>query len=325
MAVYTEVSHEVARALIERLSVGALVALEPVHGGIENTNYFVDTSGGRYVLTLFERMTRDELPFYLQLMRHLARRGLPVPEPHADASGQILHVVAGKPAALVDRLPGSHPASPTAVQCRAMGTLLARLHREAQDAPLSQPNPRGLAWCARTAAEIGPLLEAAQRELLDAEVAFAQHLAASAAHASLPRGPIHADLFRDNSMFDGDRVTGVFDFYFAGVDAWAYDMAVCLNDWCIDLASGRLDEARAAAFVAGYESERPLTGAEQRLMPALLRTAALRFWISRLDDFLRPREASLLTAHDPGHFERVLRARRETPWHPRLDAGMATR
>ena len=316
MAVYTEVSPAVAAALVARLDVGRLLAIEPVRGGIENTNYFVDTERGRYVLTLFERMTRAELPFYLRLMLHLAQHGLPVPRPHADAGGEILHEMAGKPAALVDRLPGTHPLAPDAAHCASVGAVLARLHVAASDFALHQPNPRGLDWWVATVPQVAPQLAAPQRELLESELVFAQHVAASSAHHALPRGPIHADLFRDNVMFEGDRLTGLFDFYFAGVDAWAYDIAVCLNDWCIDLDTGRLDEQRAGAFVDAYAAVRPLTGGERRLMPALLRNAALRFWLSRLDDWYRPRDARLLEPHDPAHFERVLRMRVAQPWHP---------
>jgi homoserine kinase type II len=166
---------------------------------------------------------------------------------------------------------------------------------------------------------VRPHVNAGQAALLDAELAFQQQLAGTPAFQRLPRGPIHADLFRDNVMFDGlpghEKLTGFFDFYFAGVDTWGFDIAVCLNDWCIDLDTGRLDEARARAFVAAYDHERPLTGDELRLLPALLRAGALRFWISRLWDFHLPREASMLKPHDPTHFERVLRERVDNPWH----------
>jgi homoserine kinase type II len=318
MAVYTQVSMDEAAALVERLAVGTLLTLKPVLGGIENTNYFVDTSAGRYVLTLFERMTRDELPFYLQLMQHLAQRGIPVPGPRADAQGAILHSVAGKPAALVARLPGRHALAPDAQHCAALGTMLARMHLQAADFALHQANPRGLAWWIHTVPVLLPHLETGQRELMAGELAYAEHLAASPAHAALPRGPIHADLFRDNVMFEGHQLTGLFDFYFAGVDVLLFDLAVCLNDWCIDLDSGRLVEERANALVAAYAAVRPLTGAELRLLPAVLRTAALRFWISRVADVVLPRDAAVLKAHDPGHFERVLRARVAQPWHPAL-------
>jgi homoserine kinase type II len=148
------------------------------------------------------------------------------------------------------------------------------------------------------------------------ELVFQQHLAAAPAYAALPRGPIHGDLFRDNVMFEGKTLAGVFDFYFAGVDCLLFDIAVALNDWCIDLESGRLAEDRAEAFVQAYESVRMLESAELRLLPALMRAAAFRFWLSRSWDVHLPREAVVLKAHDPDHFERVLVQRREAPWHP---------
>jgi len=320
MAVYTEVSFDDAASLVAQLGLGELSALHGIHSGIENTNYFADTTRGRYVLTLFERLSFEQLPFYLQLMKHLAERGIPVPGPKADASGAILHRLHGKPAALVDRLPGRHHLAPDAAHCASLGTMLARLHRAGADFAMVQPNLRGLAWWTETVPVVRPFLTTDQRALIDAELAFQQQLAASPAYAALPRGAIHADLFRDNVMFDatetGDALTGLFDFYFAGVDTYLFDIAVCLNDWCIDLESGRLEEARAAALVAAYDAERALSGSERRLLPALMRGAALRFWLSRLWDLHLPRDASLLSAHDPAHFERVLRARVATPWHP---------
>ena len=155
-----------------------------------------------------------------------------------------------------------------------------------------------------------------QAALLRSELAYQNHVAASAAYAALPRGPVHADLFRDNVMFDGEELTGFFDFYFAGVDTWLFDLAVCLNDWCIDLATGAHDAERATRMLDAYQAVRPLNAAERELLPAMLRAGALRFWISRLWDFYLPREASMLTPHDPTHFERVLRARIAHPVHP---------
>jgi homoserine kinase type II len=334
MAVYTPVSFDEAAALVARLGLGELTALRGIASGIENTNYFVDTRTGHgagdtdsgervgcYVLTLFERLSREQLPFYLHLMKHLADRGIPVPGPKADASGAILHTLCGKPAAVVDRLRGRHRLVPDAAHCASVGAMLARMHLAAADYPQRQPNLRGLAWWTKTVPVVAPFLSPAQRELLETELAFAQRVAGSAAFAALPRGPIHADLFRDNVMFDaapdgrGDELTGLFDFYFAGIDTFLFDIAVCLNDWCIDLDSGRLDEDRAMALVAAYDRVRPLTSGERRLLPAQMRAAALRFWLSRLWDLHLPRDAALLTAHDPGHFERVLRERVAAPWH----------
>ncbi|MGD9834255.1 MAG: homoserine kinase [Piscinibacter sp.] len=320
MAVYTEVSFDEAAELFARLDTGALTALQPITSGIENTNYFADTANGRYVLTLFERLTHAQLPFYLQLMKHLAERGIPVPRPHPDRGGAILHTLAGKPAAVVDRLRGRHHLAPDAVHCAMVGDMLARMHLAAADFPLVQPNLRGLAWWTETVPVIEPFVSGQRAALLNDELAFQQQFAASPACQGLPRAAIHADLFRDNVMFepgdDGvDRLGGFFDFYFAGVDTLLFDIGVCLNDWCIDLDTGRLAEERATAFMAAYDAVRPLASAELRGLPALMRAAALRFWISRLWDLHLPRDAHLLKPHDPTHFERVLTARREAPWH----------
>ena len=320
MAVYTEVSFDEAAALFERLDTGALTALQPIASGIENTNYFADTAKGRYVLTLFERLTHAQLPFYLRLMKHLAERGIPVPRPHADGSGELLHTLHGKPAAVVERLRGRHHLAPDAVHCAMVGRMLARMHLAAQDFPLVQPNLRGLAWWAETVPVIRPFVAPELAALLDDELAFQQQLATSAAYQGLPRATIHADLFRDNVMFDAnageDRLCGFFDFYFAGVDVLLFDIAVCLNDWCCDPASGRIEEDRARAFVQAYAAVRPLDGNERRLLPAMMRAAALRFWLSRLRDWHLPRDAALLQPKDPAHFERLLRERILNPWHP---------
>ena len=315
MAVFTEVSFDEAAAFVKPLNIGALISLEGCAGGIENTNYFADTTQGRYVLTLFERLTFEQLPFYLRLMKHLALRGIPVPDPQADASGALLLSLKGKPAALVNRLRGRHHLAPDTRDCARLGDMLARMHLAGADFPLHQPNLRGLAWWTQTVPVVLPFLTPAQADLISTELALAQQVGASAAHAALPRGAIHADLFRDNAMFEDDELTGIFDFYFAGVDSLLFDVAVCLNDWCVDLASGALVEERADAFVAAYDSARRFSNDELRLLPALMRNAALRFWTSRLWDVHLPRDASVLTAHDPAHFERVLRQRAAQPWH----------
>ncbi|MDB5898028.1 MAG: homoserine kinase [Ramlibacter sp.] len=313
MAVFTEVSEDEARALLRELKLGELTALRGIQGGIENTNYFVTTEDlvgkSEFVLTLFERLTFEQLPFYLHLMKHLAQHGIPVPDPAADRNGDILHKLCGKPAAVVNRLPGHSELAPGPQHCAAVGAMLARMHLAGRGYDRHQPNLRGLAWWNQTVPVVLPFVEPAQAALLRGELAFQNHVAAGSAYAALPRGPIHADLFRDNVMFEEGRLTGFFDFYFAGVDSWLFDIAVCLNDWAIDLASGAHDAERARAFVQAYAGVRPLAAAERQLLPAMLRAGALRFWISRLWDFHLPREAALLQAHDPRHFERVLRQR----------------
>jgi homoserine kinase type II len=309
MAVFTEVTQPQADALMQALNLGPLTALRGIEGGIENTNFFATTDQGEFVLTLFERLGFEQLPFYLHLMKHLAQRGILVPDPAANQDGDILHTVCGKPAAVVNKLAGQSQLAPQAVHCAAVGAMLARMHLAGQDYDRSQPNLRSLPWWNETVPVVLPYLSPEQAALIRSELAFQNHIAASSAYAALPRGPVHADLFRDNVMFDGEQLTGFFDFYFAGVDTWLFDLAVCLNDWCIDLQSGTHDAARAQAMIAAYQAVRPLTGAERQLLHALLRAGALRFWISRLWDFHLPREASMLTPHDPTHFERVLRAR----------------
>jgi len=313
MAVYTEVSFDEAASFLSALNLGELQDIRGAAGGIENTNYFVDTDQGQYVLTLFERLTFAQLPFYLHLMKHLAGKGIPVPDPAPDAKGQILHSLKGKPAAVVNKLRGHSELAPGVDHCAAVGAMLARMHLAGADYPQEQPNLRGLLWWNETVPVVLDYITAEQRNLILSELAYQNHVHASSAYRSLPRGAVHADLFRDNVMFEDGVLTGFFDFYFAGCDTFLFDLAVCLNDWCTDLESGAHDMARASAFVAAYESVRPLTSQERGLLPAMQRAGALRFWLSRLWDFHLPREAAVLKAHDPGHFERVLRERLKQP------------
>jgi homoserine kinase type II len=257
-------------------------------------------------------------------MRHLAEHGIPVPAPQADEQGVILHTLKGKPAAVVTRLKGRNQLAPQAADCAQVGAMLARMHLAGQDYPARQPNLRGLQWWSETIPVVAPYLDPAQRALIESELAYQQTLAASPAYQGLPQGAIHADLFRDNVMFDGPTLSGFFDFYFAGCDTFGFDIAVCLNDWCIDLATGQLDSPRAQAFVAAYDEQRRLSDDELALLPALLRAAALRFWTSRLWDFHLPRDAAMLQAHDPTHFERVLTQRRHAPWHYQRPSPLVT-
>jgi homoserine kinase type II len=313
MAVFTQVTPTEAGNLLTKLGLGTLTDLRGISGGIENTNYFVtselDGVVHENVLTLFERLTFEQLPFYLHLMKHLAGKGIPVPEPAADGKGNLLHKLKGKPAAVVNKLAGKSQLSPQAAHCAAVGDMLARMHLAGRDYDRSQPNLRGLPWWNETVPVVLPHLTTEQAALISAELAYQNHVAASAAYAALPSGPVHADLFRDNVMFDGDRLTGFFDFYFAGCDSFLFDLSVCLNDWCIDLPTGVHDAERAQAMLAAYQTVRPLTAPERDLLPATLRAGALRFWVSRLWDWHLPREASMLQPHDPTHFERVLRQR----------------
>lgn len=314
MAVFTPVTEEQAALLMSQLGLGELTELRGIEGGIENTNYFATTDLGDYVLTLFERLNHEQLPFYLYLMKHLAEKGIPVPNPAANSDGDILHTLCDKPAAVVNRLLGKSQLTPDAVHCAAVGAMMARMHLAGEDYNRSQPNLRGLAWWNDTVPVVLPYLEEDQARLLQSELAFQNQIAQGAAYQALPKGPVHADLFRDNVMFEGEKLTGFFDFYFAGNDTWLFDLSVCMNDWCIDLNSGEHAPERALAMLNAYQEVRPLRSAERQLLPAMLRAGALRFWISRLWDFHLPREASMLKPHDPTHFERVLRARLTSPF-----------
>jgi homoserine kinase type II len=308
LSVYTPVSEAELLAWLANYSVGRLEACEPIEAGIENTNYFVTTTQGRYVLTLFERLPAQELPFYLGLMAHLARHGIPAPAPIADLGDQFLGRLNGKPAALVTRLPGGSLECPGAAECAELGALLARMHLAGRSYSAYLENPRGPKWWRLAASDVRPFLDAGQRALLDQELAF--H--AGQRFPDLPRGPVHADLFRDNALFEAGRISGVIDFYFAGVDCLLYDVAVCANDWCLidPERDPSLDAARTLALVAAYEAVRQWTPLERAAWPVMLRAAALRFWLSRLHDFHLPRPGMLVHAHDPEHFRRILECRR---------------
>lgn len=304
MSVYTSVGRDELSAWLARYTVGELVDLQGISAGIENTNYFVDTTEGRYVLTLYERLPSDELPFYLNLMAHLAREGVPCPAPVADRTGTLFGMLNGKPAGLVTRLPGAPVASPTTRHCAAVGDTLAKLHLAGAKFRGRLHNRRGLAWWKQAARAVQRFLSPGQWALLEGEI-IAQE---SVAQLKLPRGAIHGDLFRDNALFIENRLSGVIDFGFAATDALAYDLAITVNDWCIR-RDGGLDERRVRALVHAYHAARPMNDEEQRGWPLLLRSAALRFWLSRLYDMHLPRPGELTHAHDPREFERILRAR----------------
>ncbi|MEZ5649520.1 MAG: homoserine kinase [Burkholderiaceae bacterium] len=315
MAVYTAVSDSDLRAWLAGFPVGELRAFEGISSGIENTNYFVTTAAGEYVLTLFERLSTDELPFYLDLMHHLAEHGIPCPNPVAGHDGKHLGSLAGKPAALVTRLRGRANMQPSAAHCRAVGDMLARMHLAAAGFSGRQPNLRGIDWWRRTVPQVAVHLHAREREMLESELAVQSTFAASAAASRLPRAAVHADLFRDNVLFTDDvggtAIGGVIDFYFAGVDTLLFDLAVTVNDWCVDDANGRFDPRRLGALLDAYRARRPVGRDEAQAWPYALRAAALRFWLSRLHDSLAPREAHTLQPKDPVEYERILAARRQ--------------
>ncbi|NTV09626.1 MAG: homoserine kinase [Zoogloea sp.] len=304
MSVFTTVSEAELADWLKRYAIGRSVELAGIAAGVQNSNFFLTTTLGRYVLTLFESMPRAELPFYLHLMAHLARHGLPVPAPIADRDNEYLGTLAGKPAVLVARLAGRSEMAPTAAHCGRMGAMLAGLHLAGLSFGRRQANPRGAQWRTETARQVRSFLPDDERALLDAEIAFQSGLDL----AALPQGVVHADLFRDNVLWDGGMIGGVIDFYFAGVDALLFDVAVTVNDWCAG-ADGRLDAERATALLAAYAAERPFDEAERRAWPGVLRAAALRFWLSRLQDFHLPRDGEMVLVKAPGEYRDILRIR----------------
>lgn len=324
MAVFTPVHpSDIAEWISADFDIGVVSTVRGIQGGIENSNFFLDTQKGNYqheyVLTIFERLSAAQLPYYLELMRHLAEKGIPVPKPIANHAGSILFTLKGKPAAIVSKLSGASCMQPSPAHCAMVGNMLAKMQLAGADFAQHQPNLRSLYWWRETVPAILPHLNADQSNLLVDEMAFQESFFSSDAYRGLPEGASHCDLFRDNVLFMGQgvemRLSGLFDFYFAGTDKWLFDLAVTINDWCF-LEDGALDAYRMQALVDAYQSVRPLSPDELASMEAMLRAAALRFWISRLWDFYLPRDAQMLTPHNPSHFEQILRSRRQSTITP---------
>jgi homoserine kinase type II len=305
MAVYTHLSRVEAQTFIERFDIGSLTALEPISEGIENSNYRLETTSGRFILTLYEARVREaDLPYFIGLMDHLAAAGFPCPVPVRDRTGQALHRLSGRPSAVVTFLDGTWPRTPDAAHCRALGKAAAHLHLAAQGFALRRANDLSVAawrplYAARAAQadELYPGFSAwIDRALSDVETRWPR---------GLPAGTIHADLFPDNVFFRDRTLTGVIDFYFACEDLYAYDLAVCMNAWCFD-AGGRFARDRAAALFAGYGSVRPLATEEIAAMPVLACGAALRFLVTRLYDWFLPQDGAITRRKDPRQFVPVI-------------------
>jgi len=323
MAVFTPIElDEISTWISQAFNIGKATEIRGIHGGIENSNFFLDTvKDGKkqeYVLTIFERLSAEQLPYYLELMRHLANKGVPVPKPIENNQGEILFALKGKPVAIVTKLPGLSRLQPNTKHCALVGEMLAKMHLAGKDFPKLQENLRSLGWWQQTVPLVLPHLNSAQKDLLTHELATQEAFFASSNYDLLPQGASHCDLFRDNVLFDArsgadssnDQLGGFFDFYFAGTDKWLFDLAVTANDWCLAENKQDLDPERLDALMQAYQSVRPLTIEEQASWPLMLRAAALRFWVSRLWDFYLPRDAHMLTPHDPTHFEHILVSRR---------------
>lgn len=304
MSVYTPVTPHQLKQFLADYDLGELEQFVGISDGIENTNYFVTTSNGEYVLTLFEILDDSELPYFLELMAFLAEHGVPSAHPVADRDGRYLRKLNGKPAALVLRLKGASVDIPTPEQCRAIGEQMGRMHVACQAFPLYREPDRGPDWWHATATQVMPRLDEVERPLLQNELAYQ----AGISLAGLPDGVIHADLFRDNALFVGDRLTGIIDFYYACNFCLVYDLAVMINDWCSS-GDARQDQENARVMLRSYCEQRPITAPEVEVWPAMLRAAALRFWLSRLKDLHFPRAGEITHIKNPSVFQDILVSR----------------
>lgn len=304
MSVFTTLNLDEVNTWLDQFSLGKFQDLKGIAAGITNTNYFVITEQGRYVLTIFEKNDFDELPYFVNLMTHLAKHGVLCPTPIVDQSGIALHRLKGKPALMVSCLQGKDIEHPNLEQCKAVATTLAQMHVAGLSFHQQSHNQRGQGWRILTAQQVMPKLSAEQKELLKQELDYQHGLDLT----MLPHGVIHGDLFRDNVLFDGNQLGGFIDFYYACHDVLAYDVAIAVNEWCVE-ENGCFNAEKLNAFLTAYQTVRPFELAEQQHWVALLRRAALRFWLSRLYDFHFPVEGELTHAKDPMHFECILRDR----------------
>jgi homoserine kinase type II len=302
MSVFTTVSVDDITPWLKAYPLGDLLELQGIASGISNTNYFVTTTTGRYVLTLFEEHSAQELPYFLNLMTYLAERGIPCPHPVLRLDGEQLDVLNGKPAALVSCLRGRDLSEPKVLHCAAVGRVLAEMHLAGLEFEGEGHNSRDEIWRTATANKVRALLSADQQAML-AHTLQKQSLLQL---LELPQGVIHADLFRDNVLFDGDEVGGIIDFYYACKGALIYDLAIAVNDWCVQ-ADGAIDIQKVRAMLEAYQTVRKLSPQEMQVWTEMLQIAALRFWLSRLNDYHFPHTGELTHAKDPEHFERILK------------------
>jgi len=304
MSVYTELSHDDITSILAEYTLGICKSFEGIAAGIENSNFFIDTDSGRYVLTIFERMNADELPYFMYLMRHLAGEGVPCPDVMPRRDDSLLFEFAGKQGCIVSCLSGRTLDVLNDAQLRSSGAALARLHMAGALFDKTRENPTGFVWLQET---VNTVLEKTRTRYGDEAAALLQdelRFQQSCTWDGLPRGVIHGDLFVDNILFEGDEVTGIIDFYYAHDAAYTMDIAISLNAQAI--LPGDDDQERVQVFLGGYQQVRTLSQTEESALPGLLRLAALRFWVSRLYDALFPRAGAMTQTKDPEEYRKKL-------------------
>lgn len=307
MSVYTVIDASELRAFLGNYDVGDLVSFEGISSGIENTNYFVSTERGEFVLTIFEQHKAKELSFFLDLTAYLSEHDIPCAHPIADNNSRYLEKLKNKPAALVQRLDGKNLEKPNGKHCAQVGLVLAQLHVASRSFEQKRDNTRGPHWWRQAINELQGHISSEDNAILSEEINYQ----ASFARTILPQAIIHADLFRDNVLFHNDKLSGLIDFYYACSDALLYDLAVTINDWCVN-TDGSLDEARTTSLVEAYQSVRKLDKNECAAYTVMLRAGALRFWLSRLYDLHFPRKGEMTHTKDPDAFKRILLQHRES-------------
>jgi homoserine kinase type II len=305
MSVFTTLTFEEVQAWLQKFAVGELSDLKGIAAGITNTNYFVTTNQSRFVLTIFEKNILSELSYFVDLMAHLAKQSVPCPQPVCDKQGVALHMLHGKPALMVTCLEGKDIAVPTLDDVKQVADALANLHLAGQTFKELSINQRDEEWRDTTAQKVAPFLTLADQQMLQKELDYQHSLDLS----SLPHGVVHGDLFRDNVLFDGNKLSGIIDFYYACDDILLYDVAIAVNEWCLHHNGpdiGTMDEDKMQLFLDAYQAKRPFSKLEWKLWLAMLRRAALRFWLSRLYDFHFPADGELTHTKDPNHFKKIL-------------------
>ena len=313
MAVYTEVSDEDLARFLAAYDVGKLLSMKGIAEGVENSNFLLHAETGSFILTLYEkRVVPEDLPFFLGLMEHLAAHGLVCPMPVKTRDGPALGRLAERPAAIVTFLEGLSVRRPTQDHCAAAGAALADLHRFGADFPMRRPNTLSLEGWA-------PLFESAGTGTESVGVGLTSFLGAELDFLQanwprdLPSGVIHADLFADNVLFLGENVSGIIDFYFACTDAYAYDLAICLNAWCFE-PDGAYNITKGSRMIAAYQAHRRLSSAEIAALPILARGAAIRFALTRLVDWLNVPPGALVQPKNPLEYVQKLR------FHQRIES-----